>query len=261
MTPIQYRITREHWADVCHLELSKCELKLLVLLRSINPFGSRAIEHSTKALADLVGCSVRTIQRSIKKLLALDLVKLQEKTRGILIDSVIPKSEPDEPKATPKPKTAHPWRETDGTLNPRFKVWLLNQYLMPIWTEKRGYPATDKDVTKYVHKREGTKQQPELEQRWSEFRQSIATLPTVEQINLPPSMPYAETLTAAIGRLNIKLGLPSAKNRQQVEAEIQQKWTGILHISEGKVCQIAPANVLDYLKQNNGSISRTLPNT
>ena len=71
-----YPLQNEEWLSIAK-KLTHSELLVLYHLRTLEPFGDKLTESSTKDVAEATGISQRSVQRALIKLASLDLIDLQ----------------------------------------------------------------------------------------------------------------------------------------------------------------------------------------
>ena len=71
-----YPLKNEEWLSVAK-KLTHSELLVLYHLRTLEPFGDKLTESSTKDVAEATGISQRSVQRALIKLADLELIDLQ----------------------------------------------------------------------------------------------------------------------------------------------------------------------------------------
>jgi DNA-binding MarR family transcriptional regulator len=71
-----YPLQHEEWLELSK-KLTHSELRILYYLRTIEPFGENFKEASTKAIADDLEVSQRTVQRAVLRLAELELIDLE----------------------------------------------------------------------------------------------------------------------------------------------------------------------------------------
>jgi DNA-binding MarR family transcriptional regulator len=71
-----YPLQHDEWVKFSKL-LTNSELRVLYYLRTLDPFGDRYQEASTKAIAEILDISQRTVQRAVFKLAELELIDLE----------------------------------------------------------------------------------------------------------------------------------------------------------------------------------------
>ena len=98
-----YPLTTQELVRLCSM-LTDSELKCLLYLKTINPFGDKFKEIDTAAIAEHIDLSRRSIQRHLKKLEDLNLIELEfvrvkfkTRTNELLSDSRIAKRQQDRP--------------------------------------------------------------------------------------------------------------------------------------------------------------------
>jgi DNA-binding transcriptional ArsR family regulator len=98
-----YPLTTQELVRLCSM-LTDSELKCLLYLKTINPFGDKFKEIDTAAIAEHIDLSRRSIQRHLKKLEDLNLIELEFvrvkfkiKTNELSSDSRIAKRQQDRP--------------------------------------------------------------------------------------------------------------------------------------------------------------------
>ena len=74
--PPFYPLKNDEWLSVAK-KLTHSELLVLYHLRTLEPFGDRMTESSTKDVAEATGISQRSVQRALIKLAELELIDLQ----------------------------------------------------------------------------------------------------------------------------------------------------------------------------------------
>ncbi len=73
-----YQLTTSEWLALCNqLNLSFAAIKVLMYLRTINPWGDRRVEAETKDLAQALTLHIRTIQRALHELNNKGLIELE----------------------------------------------------------------------------------------------------------------------------------------------------------------------------------------
>jgi hypothetical protein len=75
-TSLHYRLTSEEWLRACH-ELKPSEKDVLYYLRTLDPFGDRAIEIKVREMARQLGTSPSTVSRALKSLDAKGWIDLE----------------------------------------------------------------------------------------------------------------------------------------------------------------------------------------
>ena len=71
-----YRLKNDEWLSVAK-KLTHSELVVLYHLRTLEPWGDKLTESSTKEVAEATGISQRSVQRALIKLAELELIDLQ----------------------------------------------------------------------------------------------------------------------------------------------------------------------------------------
>jgi hypothetical protein len=71
-----YPLQNEEWLSIAK-KLTHSELLVLYHLRTLEPFGDKLTESSTKDVAEATGISQRSVQRALIKLAGLELIDLQ----------------------------------------------------------------------------------------------------------------------------------------------------------------------------------------
>ncbi len=71
-----YALRNDEWVALTQM-LTHSELIVLYQIRTIDPFGDRFQETSTKSIAETLRISQRTVQRSILKLSSLQLIETE----------------------------------------------------------------------------------------------------------------------------------------------------------------------------------------
>lgn len=74
--PVFYKLDNKEWLSVAK-KLTHSELLVLYHLRTLEPFGERSTSSTTKAVAEAVGISQRSVQRALIKLAAIKLIDLR----------------------------------------------------------------------------------------------------------------------------------------------------------------------------------------
>jgi hypothetical protein len=73
-----YQLTTREWLKLCNLlNLSFAAMKVLMYLRTINPWGDRTVEAETKDLAKALNLNIRTVQRCLHELDDKKLIELE----------------------------------------------------------------------------------------------------------------------------------------------------------------------------------------
>jgi hypothetical protein len=73
-----YQLTTSEWLTLCNqLNLSFAAMKVLMYLRTINPWGDRKVEAETKDLAQALNLNIRTVQRCLHELDDKKLIELE----------------------------------------------------------------------------------------------------------------------------------------------------------------------------------------
>ena len=80
MTTAFFRLTNTDWVE-SFKRLTRSQLGILLHLKTINPFGDRAIEINTADLASILSLSRRTVQRGLKTLKDLNIINLKTSLR------------------------------------------------------------------------------------------------------------------------------------------------------------------------------------
>ena len=75
-----FKLTNADWLE-SFKRLTRSELGILLHLKTLNPFGDRAIEINTADLASILSLSRRTVQRALKTLKDLNIIKLRTEIR------------------------------------------------------------------------------------------------------------------------------------------------------------------------------------
>ena len=74
--PLHYRLTSEEWLRACR-ELKPSEKDVLYYLRTLDPFGDRAIEIKVREMSRGLGVSPSTVSRALKSLDAKGWIDLE----------------------------------------------------------------------------------------------------------------------------------------------------------------------------------------
>ncbi len=111
-----YPLQNEEWLKLCNL-LTHSELKVLLHLRTLEPYGDRYQESSTADVASVLGISQRSVQRALLRLSELELIELEItkfrfKTKSKLATPTSP-SDTHDANATPMSRQRHPCRVND----------------------------------------------------------------------------------------------------------------------------------------------------
>ena len=111
-----YPLRSSEWLKISK-RLTYSELKVLYHLRTLEPFGDKLTEITTKVIAENLEISQRTVQRAVLKLAELELIDL-EVTKfkfRVRTQHATPMSPRDTHVAntTPMSRTRHPCREHD----------------------------------------------------------------------------------------------------------------------------------------------------
>ena len=73
-----YQLTTSEWLTLCNqLNLSFAAMKVLMYLRTINPWGDRKVEAETKDLAKALNLNIRTVQRCLHELDDKKLIEIE----------------------------------------------------------------------------------------------------------------------------------------------------------------------------------------
>jgi hypothetical protein len=73
-----YQLTTSEWLTLCNkLNLSFAAMKVLMYLRTMNPWGDRKVEAETKDLAQALNLNIRTVQRCLHELDDKKLIELE----------------------------------------------------------------------------------------------------------------------------------------------------------------------------------------
>lgn len=80
MTTAFFKLTNADWLE-SFKRLTRSELGILLHLKTLNPFGDRAIEINTADLASILSLSRRTVQRGLKTLKDLNIINLKTSLR------------------------------------------------------------------------------------------------------------------------------------------------------------------------------------
>jgi DNA-binding MarR family transcriptional regulator len=101
MTKIHYRLTNDEWlALVARLKLNFAEVKVLMHLRTIDPFGDKFKDADTKDIAANLEIHQRTVQKALYTLAAKELIDLEiGKFRFRLRSQIAASTPPDDPQA------------------------------------------------------------------------------------------------------------------------------------------------------------------
>ena len=75
-----FKLTNADWLEFFK-RLSRSDLGILLHLKTLNPFGDRAIEINTADLASILSLSRRAVQRGLKTLKDLNIIKLRTEIR------------------------------------------------------------------------------------------------------------------------------------------------------------------------------------
>jgi DNA-binding MarR family transcriptional regulator len=82
-----YPLQNAEWVELSQ-KLNHSELRVLYYLRTLDPFGDRFREASTKAIAQSLQISQRTVQRAIFRLAQLELIDLEISTFNFRVRSL-----------------------------------------------------------------------------------------------------------------------------------------------------------------------------
>lgn len=104
---LHYRLTADEWLTLCN-SLKPAELKVLIYLRTLNPFHDRELEIGVRDLATQLGLSPSAVSRALKHLQAqgyIDLeliaVRLKVKSKGVPTPKPAPNQKSSEQSTLP----------------------------------------------------------------------------------------------------------------------------------------------------------------
>ena len=97
-TPLHYRLTNEEWLKAVR-ELKPRERDILYYLRTLDPFGDRELDLSTRQVAKQLGCSASTVSDALKALGKKGWIELEIVTAKVRLKSAYsqPPKESDRP--------------------------------------------------------------------------------------------------------------------------------------------------------------------